>query len=230
METNDYKRGLKDGIPIALGYLGVSFAFGITAVGGGLSVFEAVFISMSNLTSAGQLAGLNVMLTTASMAEMALTQLVINLRYALMSLSLSQKLNENVTKPKRAAIAFFNTDEIFALAANQKNVSAKYMFGLGTLPYFGWAGGTLLGSLAGGMLPSALTDALNIAIYGMFISLIVPSAKKDRGVLFVCALATVQSVIIYHFFKFISFGTSVIICAVISAAVAAAIFPIKEDN
>ena len=117
---NSFKKGLKDGLPIALGYLSVSFTFGMMAVEGGLPVFTAVLISMTNLTSAGQFAGLDLILAGGAYLEMALTQLVINIRYALMSVSLSQKLHKSVNLLDRFLIAFSNTDEIFAVASGQK--------------------------------------------------------------------------------------------------------------
>ncbi len=227
---NKYKDGLKDGIPIALGYLSVSFAFGLSAVNGGLFWWQAVVISMTNLTSAGQVAGLSLMLSFATLAEMAATQLVINLRYALMSLSLSQKLDASVTRLERFVIAFFNTDEIFAVAASGGDVTTKYMLGLGTLPYFGWATGTLLGAAAGSVLPAAITSALGIAIFGMFIAIIVPVAKRSRAVLIVILISITISVLIRCFLPFVSSGFSIIICALAASLVGALVFPIKEET
>ncbi len=227
VRTN-YKQGLRDGIPIALGYLSVSFAFGLSAAGGGLSVLQAVVISMTNLTSAGQVAGLSLMTASASLAEMAATQLVINLRYALMSLSLSQKLHDSVTRAQRFLIAFFNTDEIFAVASAGTEVATKYMLGLGTLPYFGWALGTLLGAAAGELLPAAVTAALGMAIYGMFIAIVVPAAKKSRAVLIVALLAAALSALLRYCVPAVSSGFSIILCALAASAFGALVFPVKE--
>ena len=178
---NSFKTGLSDGVPIALGYLSVSFTFGIMASAGKLPVVIAVLISMTNLTSAGQFAGLNLILGGGSLVEMALTQLVINLRYALMSISLSQKMHKSVTLPDRFLIAFGNTDEIFAVAsAKSGEVGKKYMLGLILLPFFGWSGGTLLGAAAGNILPESLTSALGIAIYGMFLAIFIPAMRRSR--------------------------------------------------
>ncbi len=147
---NSYLHGLKDGIPIGLGYLSVSFTFGIMAVSGGLPVWGALLISMTNLTSAGQFAGLPLMLGGASYLEAALTQLIINLRYSLMSLSLSQKLDRRTGVLSRLGISFGVTDEIFAVSVtNPRTLGQRYMFGLETIPYIGWALGTLLGAGAG---------------------------------------------------------------------------------
>ena len=139
---NRFAKGLRDGVPIALGYLSVSFTFGMMAAAGGLPTAFIVAISMTNLTSAGQFAGLSLMLSGGAYAEMALAQLVINLRYALMSVSLSQKLHKSVRLFDRFWIAFGNTDEIFAVASGQSaQAGSRYMFGLIALPYIGWRWG-----------------------------------------------------------------------------------------
>ena len=230
---NNFKKGLKDGIPIALGYIAVSFSFGIFASTSGVPVFITVLISLANMTSAGQLAGLSVMLTHGSFFEIALTQLVINLRYALMSLSLSQKVDEKLGRGSRAAMSFAVTDEIFAVSSTKKeSVGRRYFAGLAFLPYFGWAGGTFLGAVAGNILPDSLTSALGIAIYGMFIAIFVPPAKKYKPVLKVVALAIILSCIFYWvpYLNAIPGGFAMIISTVLAAAFGAYFFPIKEDE
>ena len=226
-----FRRGLSHGVPIALGYLSVAFAFGIQAAGGGLTPLQAVLISMTNLTSAGQVAGLSLMVAGAPLYEMALTQLVINLRYALMSLSLSQRLDAGMTTPWRALLAFGNTDEIFAVASSQPGeIGRVYLTGLICLPYVGWAGGTLLGAAAGALLPALLTDALGIAIYGMFLAVILPPARSRRSVRLVVVAAAVMSCILRYApaFSSISGGFSIILCAVSAAALGAWRFPVRE--
>ena len=226
-----FRRGLGHGVPIALGYLSVAFAFGIQAAGGGLTPLQAVLISMTNLTSAGQVAGLSLMVAGAPLYEMALTQLVINLRYALMSLSLSQRLDAGMTTPWRALLAFGNTDEIFAVASSQPGeIGRAYLTGLICLPYAGWAGGTLLGAAAGALLPALLTDALGIAIYGMFLAVILPPARSRRSVRLVVVAAAVMSCILRYapVFSSISGGFSIILCAVSAAALGAWRFPVRE--
>lgn len=227
-QSSEYLRGLKAGIPIGLGYLSVSFAFGISAVSGGLTAFEALLISMTNLTSAGQVAGLSLMISNATLLEMAMTQLIINLRYALMSLSLSQKLHKSVTTAGRFLIAFFNTDEIFAVASAGGEITSMFMLGLGTLPWFGWSGGTLLGAVAGQLLPAAVTAALSLAIYGMFIAVVVPACRASLKVTAVVAVAVALSLVLHYFVPTISFGFSVIICALAASAFGAAVFPTEE--
>jgi predicted branched-subunit amino acid permease len=231
---NAFKKGLTDGIPIALGYISVSFTFGLQGVSMGLTWWQAFMISLTNLTSAGQFAGLEIMLRGGGLfVEMACTQLVINLRYALMSLSLSQKMDECLTGIHRWLVGFGITDEIFAVAAGQKeDVGRSYMYGLILLPLCGWVGGTLLGAVAGQLLPAAIRSALGIAIYAMFIAIIIPPAKKNRAILKVVALAVLLSCA-FHWLPVlnrVSSGFVIIICAVAAAAFGALAFPVQEDE
>ena len=226
-----YQRGLRHGLPIALGYLSVSFAFGIQATSLGLTPLQAVMISFFNVTSAGQLAGLQLMAAGAGLTEMALTQLTINLRYALMSLSLSQKLDSGMTLPHRLLLSFCNTDEVFVVASQQPGkVGRAYLYGLTNGPFLGWVLGTLLGALAGGFLPAPVTDALGIAIYGMFLAVILPPARSRRSVRLVVVAAAVMSCILRYapVFSSISGGFSIILCAVSAAALGAWRFPVRE--
>lgn len=223
-----YRRGLKDGLPIALGYLSVSFAFGIQAVKLGLTPLQAVLISFLNVTSAGQMAGLQLMTGGAGLMEMALTQLTINLRYALMSLSLSQKLDETMTTPHRLLLSFCNTDEVFVVASQQPGkVGKAYLYGLTNGPFIGWVLGTALGALAGGALPSQVTDALGIAIYGMFIAIILPPFRHSREVRVVVLISVFLSCVftLAPFFSFISGGFRIILCAVAASALGAWLMP-----
>ncbi len=230
---NNFWKGLKHGLPIGLGYLSVAFAFGMMSVSEGLTVWQAVTISLTNVTSAGQLAGLSLMVSGAPMIEMALTQLIINLRYALMSVSLSQKLDGTMTTLHRAAFAFCNTDEVFAMASSQPGtVGKQYLYGLILLPYIGWAVGTLTGAAAGTWIPETLRMALGIAIYGMFIAIIIPPAKKSRSVRIAVILASVMSCVMYYapVLKRISAGFVIIICAVTVSALCAWLFPVGEED
>jgi predicted branched-subunit amino acid permease len=230
---SDFKVGLKDGIPIALGYFSVSFSFGILALQGGLTTFQAVLISLTNVTSAGQFAGLKIIIAGGTLIEMILTQFIINLRYALMSLSLTQKLDSSVGLKKRLVIAFANTDEIFAVAMGHfKEVTFPYMLGLQLLPVIGWAGGTLAGAVAGNLLPQSICNALSLALYGMFVAIVVPVAKKSKQVMAVVAIAAAISCIIYYvpFFSFISTGMSIIISTVVAAVCGAVFFPVDSGK
>ncbi len=224
--------GYRDGIPIALGYFSVSFPFGMMASSAGFPIWAAVLISMVNLTSAGQFAGLNVMLSGGNWPEMLLTQLVINMRYALMSLSLSQKCDKTMSLPYRFLTAFGITDEIFAVASSKPGtIGRKYLITLILLPYLGWTAGTFLGAAASQVLPDAICSALGIAIYGMFLAILLPPMKKNRSIFSVVLLSVGLSCLIYYipFFSFLSGGFSIIVCAVLASAAAALLFPVKEE-
>ena len=222
-----------DGIPIGLGYLSVSVTFGIMAVTSGLPIWQAVLISMTNVTSAGQFAGIQVMLGAGSLIEMALTQLVINSRYALMSLSLTQKVDKSFTTPMRLLFGFFHTDEIYAVAVGQKEkFGTKYFFGLTVAPYIGWSLGTFLGGLLGAFLPEILSNALSVALYGMFIAIVIPQMKKSGKVTVIVLLAvTLKFAMTYApVLKRVSEGFSIIICSVLASVIGAILFPMKDDE
>lgn len=232
-----FKEGLKDGIPIGLGYLSVSFGIGIAAVAAGLSPLIALIISMTNETSAGQKAGLDLITECLPLAEgiitMILSQLVINLRYSLMGISLSQRLDGSFTTPWRMLLSFSITDEIFAVASTKgEKVGVKYFAGLSTIPYVGWSLGTLLGALAGTLLPDMVRGCLGLMLFGMFIAIIVPPARRERGVLFAVCLAVALSCVFYFvpLFDFLSDGLALIISAVIAAVVAALVFPVPAPE
>lgn len=233
MEVNDFKKGLKDGLPICIGYFSVSFAFGIFAVENGLTVLQAVIISLTNLTSAGQLAAVPIMAGGGSVIELAISQLVINSRYSLMSISLAQKLSTKVKLPQKLLIAFGNTDEIFAVSVSNKgDVGFKYMLGIILLPVLGWTSGTLSGAIAGNILPDIVTAALGVAIYGMFVAIVVPVTKKEKAT----ALCVAFAIALSCAFRYIPLltkvpsGFTVIICAVIASALFAIIAPIKAEE
>ena len=228
-----YRKGFYQGMPIALGYLSVSFAFGIQAASLGLHPWQAVVISLSNVTSAGQLAGLSLMVGGAGLVEMALTQLTINLRYALMSLSLSQKLDRSMTTFHRMMIAFCNTDEVFVVASGQPGkVGKAYLYGLTNGPYVGWALGTALGAAAGSFLPDRVTAALGIAIYGMFLAIVIPPFKGQREVRLVVLVAAGMSCLLtwIRWFSFITGGFRMILCAVAASALGAWIAPRHSEE
>lgn len=233
MNQINFKRGIQDGIPIGLGYFAVSFTFGMMAVSGGLTAWQAVLISLTNLTSAGQFAGLGIIIAGGSMWEMALTQLVINLRYCLMSFSLSQKLEKNISTGHRLAVAFGVTDEIFGVSASQEGrLSPWYNYGVMSMAFPGWTLGTLVGAVLGNVLPGFLVSALNVAIYGMFLAVIIPPAKKNRSVLGVVigamAISTVFSVV--PVLNKVSSGFVIIITTLIVAGLAAHFCPIPEER
>lgn len=228
-----FVQGIKDGSAIGIGYLSVSFTFGLAAVSSGLSWWEALLTSMMNLTSAGQFAGITVMAAAGSYIEMAVSQLVINLRYALMSISLSQKVDRHFNIRRKSVLGFAITDEIFAVAMSRKGeVSSRYFTGLATLPYLGWTLGTLAGAVCGNILPQNVSDALGIAIYGMFIAIIVPVMKQDNRILKMTSFAIALSFCMFYIpvLKNVSQGFAIIICAVIASAIGAVCFPIEEGE
>lgn len=230
--TLNFKHGIKDGLPIGLGYLSVAFAFGVQASLLGLPVYFSALISMTNLTSAGQLEGVVIIAGLGTVAEMLLTQIVINSRYFLMGISLSQKLDASFTLGKKLFAAAFITDEIFAVAVSKRgNINAAYFFGLTVLPYIGWTLGTVLGAVSGNILPAEIQAALGIALYAMFIAIIIPPAVKSFKIAFIVALSTGLSCVFYYvpfLRKNVSQGFAIIVCALVTALIAAALFPVKE--
>ncbi len=228
----EFFRGMKAGIPIALGYLSVSFTFGITAVSYGMTWWEAVLISMTCVTSAGQFSGIKTMLVPGQFIDMLISQLTINVRYSFMSISLSQKVNEKFRGIWRWLFGFIITDEIFAVAVSEDSVSRSFMAGLGSLPYLGWALGTLLGAILGNVLPATVMSALGLAIYGMFVAIVVPKMKKVRPVIAVVILAAILSTCFTYIplLREVSPGLSISICAIIAAVIGAVFFPVKDGE
>ena len=233
MNKEEYTLGIHRGLPVGLGYFSVSFGFGAMAVSKGLSVAQATLISASNLTSAGQFAGLTTIVENSGLWMMILTQLIINSRYALMSLALSQRMGQEIGLLPRLLIAFFNTDEVFALAmAREHGLTAPFLYGLGLLPMVGWVSGTLFGALAGSILPLSIRTALGVMLYGMFIAIIIPPAKKERPV----AIAALLALMLSSLFAWVPAlqrapkGTPIVICTVAAAALCAWLFPVEEEK
>jgi len=230
---DDFYKGLKHGIPIALGYIPVSFTFGLMAVKGGIPVVAAILISMTNLTSAGQFAGMNLIIEGASLIEIALTTFIVNLRYMLMSISLSQKLSNKIPDFKKYILAFGITDEIFAISAVQPGeLTSSYMAGLITIPYIGWALGTAMGALTSSLLPPTLQSAMGIALYCMFIAIVVPAAKESKAALVVALTAiTISSAFTWiPYINSLSTGWVIIIATIVASSIGAVIFPREEDE
>ncbi|MBR4305710.1 MAG: AzlC family ABC transporter permease [Ruminiclostridium sp.] len=229
---NSFLRGLKSGIPIGLGYLSVSFSFGIMAVSMGFHWWQAVIISMITVTSAGQLAGIGIMVHPGQYIEMLISQLTVNVRYSFMAISLSQKTDTKFKGVYRWLLGFFITDEIFAVASNEKTVSRSFFTGLSLIPWLGWTVGTLMGALLGNILPDMLMSALCIAIYGMFVAIVAPKTKKSLSLLAVVLTAIAFSFIFYYtpVLKDISSGISISVCAVLAAVIGAIFFPVKEET
>lgn len=228
-----FRSGLKDGIPICVGYFAVSFAFGIQAAGMSLSVFQAAMLSALNLTSAGQLAGIQVIAAGGSYLEMAVLQLVINLRYLLMSTALSQKVDTDLPTLPRLGIAYGVTDEIFAVSVAKDGVlSPFYSYGVILVAAAGWIGGTSVGAAAGAVLPSDLLSALGIALYGMFIAVILPPARENRHILFAVLASMLLSTVFRTVpaLKRLSSGAQIILVTILIASFCAILWPVSEDR
>lgn len=230
---NNKKMALRDSFPIAFGYLTVSFAFGIMASSYGLSVAEAVIISMFNLTSAGQLAALPIISGGGGFLELAMTELLINMRYSLMSISLSQKFDKKIKAQDKLYLAYTLTDEIFAVAIGKKQtLGKKYLITLVILPYISWSLGTFVGAVAGNLLPPLLTNTLGVSMYAMFIAIVVPVMKKERPVM-ICVIASIVLSCLFKFVPLLSLvpdGFVIIISALSVSVVLALLFPIPEQD
>ena len=215
MNFERYTAGVRRGLPVGVGYFSVSFGFGAMAAAQGIRALDATLISLTNLTSAGQFAGLTLMVAGATLWEVILTQIVINSRYALMSLALSQRMGNRIGILPRFVIAFFNTDEIFALAmAETHPLTVSFLMGLGLTPILGWTAGTLCGALAGSVLPLGIRTALGVMLYGMFVAIVVPPAKADKGVLAAVAAALILSCLFkwLPLLRNISAGIAIVCC------------------
>ena len=233
MKREQFQIGARSAMPVAVGYFSVSFGFGAMAAAQSIGALDATLISLTNLTSAGQFAGLTLMIASAGLWEVILTMTVINSRYALMSLALGQRMGDRIGLLPRLLIAFFNTDEIFALAMAQKQpLTVPFMLGLGATPILGWTLGTLCGALAGSVLPMPIRVALGVMLYGMFIAIVVPPAKREKPVLAACLLALVLSCLLRWLpvLNRISAGIAIVLSTVIAASVCAWLFPVTEEE
>lgn len=228
----EFLRGCKKGLPIALGYFPVAFSFGVLVVSSGLPLGLATLISLTNLTSSGQFAGVSLMLAQASYFEVALTLLMINARYFLMSLSLSQKIDQKMKTIERMMIAFGITDETFSVASLEEGtLSFHFMLGFILIPIIGWTSGTLVGETLMNFLPTSIQNAMGIALYGMFLAIIVPASAKSRPILNVVLLCACISFMFYYIplFSSVSSGLKLILSTLIGAIYGALRYPIKEE-
>lgn len=230
--VQNFTKGLKAGIPIALGYVSVSFTFGIIAVSYGFYRWQAVLISLACLTSAGQFSGITTMLLPGQYLDMLVSQLTINIRYSFMSISLSQKVNKRFSVIWRLLFGAVITDEIFAVAVSEQSVSRSFMAGLALLPYLGWGGGTALGAILGNVLPARIMSALGLAIYGMFIAIVTPEMRRHRPVIFTVIVAALLSACFTYVpvINRLSSGLAISVCAIVSALLASVLYPISTDD
>lgn len=230
---NEFWRGVRKGLPIAIGYLSVSFTFGVKAVQGGIPAGAATLMSLTNVTSAGQFAGITIMIAQGGYLELALTTFVINIRYMLMSLALSQKVDRRMKLPQRMAVGYGITDEVFAVAsAEPGTVSARFLYGLIVVPVLFWTAGTALGALASQIMPTALSQAMELGLYAMFIAIIIPPARKSRAIALVIILAIVIECILYMtpVLRQISVGFQVILATVLAASIGAVLHPVRQEE
>ena len=229
----EFLNGCRRSLPIALGYFPVSFSFGVFVASSGLPLGLATLISITNLTSSGQFAGVSLMLVQASYMETVLTLLMINARYFLMSLSLSQKIDQKMSTLERMVISFGITDETFSLASlEQKTLSFPFMSGFILIPIIGWTSGTLAGETLTNLLPASLQNAMGLALYGMFLAIIIPASSKSRAIGEVVLLAAILSTLMYvtPLFQELSSGFQLIIATLLAALYGAWHYPIEEKE
>lgn len=231
--TSCYRAGVRDGMPIGLGYFAVAFTLGIAAKNAGFSPFQAMMESLLNNASAGEYAVFSLVAAGASYWEVAVMTLVANARYLLMSCSLSQKLAPDTSLGHRMLLAFDVTDEIFGISiAVPGRLDPRYTYGAMSVAIPGWALGTFLGVVVGNALPPRLVSALSVGLYGMFLAIIVPPAKKDRVVLVLVAVSFIFSFAAGRLplLAGISAGTRTIILTVVIALTAAVLFPVRDEE
>lgn len=231
-EEFGFARGVRDGIPIALGYFTISIAFGLYAAQGGIPALSAALLSLTNLSSSGQFAGLTVILAAGAFLQLALTTALVNLRYLLMSFSLSQRIDPGLGIVRRMVMAYGVTDEIYAVAMSHPRVGFRYFTGLMGLPIAGWTAGTLTGALVGEILPASLHSAMGVLLYAMFIAIVAPVAARQRSVLAVVGVAAAVSILL-AFGPYVSdwqVGWRIIIATLVASAFGATAFPVDPPG
>ena len=229
----NFREGLRDGIPIALGYLAVSFTLGIAARNFGIHAVPATIMSLTNFTSAGEFAALGIISMGAPYLELVLSQVIINLRYLLMSCALSQKFSSDTSLFHRFWTGFFITDEIFGISSScPGRLNPFYTYGAASIAIPGWALGTCLGVILGTALPARITRALSVALYGMFLAIIIPPARENKVIAGLVIIAMLCSSLFSYlpFLTGISSGMKVIILTVLLSGAAAVLFPVKETK
>lgn len=229
----NFREGLRDGIPIALGYLAVSFTLGIAARNFGIHAVPATIMSLTNFTSAGEFAALGIISMGAPYLELVLSQVIINLRYLLMSCALSQKFSSDTSLFHRFWTGFFITDEIFGISSSRPGrLNPFYTYGAASIAIPGWALGTCLGVILGTALPARITRALSVALYGMFLAIIIPPARENKVIAGLVIIAMLSSSLFSYlpFLSGISSGMKVIILTVLLSGAAAVLFPVKETK
>ncbi len=228
-----FAEGMRDGIPIGLGYLAVAFSLGVAAKRAGLTAFQGFLASLLNNASAGEYAGFTVIASDAGYLEMALMTLVANARYLLMSCALSQRFAPSTRLIHRLALGYDVTDELFGITIARPGVlNPWYTYGAILIAIPCWSCGTALGVIAGNILPLRAVSALSVALYGMFIAIIIPPAKKNRVVAVFVALSFLASfgAARLPYLAQLSAGTRTILLTVVLSALAAALFPVTPNE
>ncbi len=225
--------GMRDGVPIGLGYFAVAFALGVAARDAGLSPVQGFLASILCLASAGEYAGFTVIAAASPMYEMALITLIINARYLLMSTAISQKLDPEVKPVHRLGVAYFITDEIFAIETRQSGMlNPFYVYGAGAVAAPLWAIGTALGILVGNMMPVRLVSALSVALFGMFLAVIIPPAKKEKVILGLVIVSFAASYLCSRlpYVRSLSSGNRIILLTLVLSGCAAILFPHPQED
>ncbi len=231
--TNYFKRGLRDGIPISLGYLAVSLALGISASNAGMSAFSATLTSFLINASAGQYVGFSAIAAGASYIEIMFLEAVANARYLLMSCSLSQKIDPDTPTWKRIIAGYYITDEIFGASISVPGrLNVSYTYGLAAAAVPGWSLGTCIGVIMGDVLPTDIVSALSVGLYGMFVAIFIPPAKENKVILGLVTAGFIASFLFSNLviFNAISSGMKIIILTVGISLIAAVLFPIKDEG
>lgn len=231
---NDFLDGIKKSIPIFLGYFAVSFTFGIYCNNMGITPIVSFVMSLTELSSAGEFGGVELINKNALYAEIAAVVLIINLRYVLMSISLATHLDKDTKLYQKLVFGFGITDEIYALAIKEKKaITAKFMFGMMILPIVGWSVGTLLGTLSSKIIPTSVSTCFNLALYVMFICVIFPDAKESYKVLICIGVSALISCILYYIpflNEHISLGFKLIIATITACTLMALLFPQEKKE
>lgn len=228
-----FQKGMRDGIPIGLGYLAVSFSLGIVAKNIGLTPFQGFLVSLLNNASAGEYAGFTVIAADAAYIEIIFVTFITNIRYLLMSCALSQRFSPDTSIIHRLIIGYDTTDELFGITIAQRGyLNPYYTYGAMLLAIPGWSLGTAVGVMAGNILPERIVVALSVALFGMFIAIIIPPAKKDK---IIAGLVVISFISSYCFARLpitsnLSDGTKTIILTVVISALAALFFPVSQRN
>ncbi len=228
-----FMRGVRDGIPVALGYLAVAFSLGIAARNAGLGPFQGFITSMLNMASAGEYAGFTSMAADATYIELAAVTFIANARYLLMSASLSQKVGPQTPAVHRYLMGFAVTDELFGLSIAQKGwLNPFYLYGAYMISMPAWSSGTAIGIIVGNLLPLRAVSALSVALYGMFLAVIIPPARKSRRILILVALSFALSALctVLPGISTLSSGSRTILLTLLIAGGAAVFFPVREEE